>query len=243
MAWLKSEIKKQFLKESNSMYMNNSRYIASLLETNKVFNINSNNTKIGEFYFIFYNLNSKLSKMEQIIPCIYLGEIDTIEGKKSLCFSFNFLPVAIRTIFIDKILEKYDKNLIKNNLLEKNINDEKNYKELNFNYMYKALKSIGFEYAIREILTDKINKIFKISTKDLVKFITMNTYLFTNVPEDKLAQIWVNKLKDKDEREKEFLKKLIGDFEKMTSEIQKSIVEQQQNISNNIDYIKNLKYK
>lgn len=243
MAWLKSEIKKQFLKESNSMYMNNSRYIASLLETNKVFNINSNNTKIGEFYFIFYNLNSKLSKMEQIIPCIYLGEIDTIEGKKSLCFSFNFLPVAIRTIFIDKILEKYDKNLIKSNLLEKNINDEKNYKELNFNYMYKALKSIGFEYAIREILTDKINKIFKISTKDLVKFITMNTYLFTNVPEDKLAQIWVSKLKDKDEREKEFLKKLIGDFEKMTSEIQKSIVEQQQNISNNIDYIKNLKYK
>lgn len=243
MAWLKSEIKKQFLKESNAMYMNNSRYIASLLDTNKVLNINSKNTKKGEFYFILYNLAGKISKMEQIIPCIYLGEIDTLEGKKSLCFSFNFLPVAIRTIFIDKLLEKYDKNIIKTNLLETSISNEKNYSDLDFNYIYKALKTIGFEYAVREILTDKINKIFKISTKDLVKFITMNTYLFTNVPEDKLAQIWVSKLKDKDEREKEFLKKLICDFEKMTSEIQKSISEQKENISNNIDYIKNLKYK
>ena len=41
------------------------------------------------------------------------------------------MPVAIRTIFIDKILEKYDKNLIKSNLLEKTINDEKNYKDSN----------------------------------------------------------------------------------------------------------------
>ena len=68
----------------------------------------------------------------------------------------------------------------------------------------------------------------------------MNTYLFTGVPEDKLAQIWLAKLKDREKREQEFLKNLLGDYDKMTKEIKSSISEQRSNIDKSIININNI---
>ncbi len=240
MAWLKKEIKNQFLKDGNKMYIENAKYIANYLSSNNLTLVNNTNIEIGNFYFVFNDLNGKSSKMEQFIPCIYLGNVDTLEGNKSLCFSFNFVPVAIRTVLLDKLLESYDNSLIKENIKKKSIREEQTYANINFDRTYNALRSIGFEYTIREIYTKNINKVVRIATKDLPKFITMNTYLFTGVPEDKLAQIWVAKIKDREKREQDFLKKLMGDYDKMTKEIQDSISEQQVNIDKSYTNIKNL---
>jgi esterase/lipase len=104
------------------------------------------------------------------------------------------------------------------------------------------LKRIGFEWAIRKLEAKKINKIYKISTNVLSKFITMSTASFTKVDDNKLIQIWQKKIKDQSEREKKLINDLINDLEKMSNDFDeqyKDLHTRSENLEKSLEIIKN----
>ena len=89
---------------------------------------------------------------------------------------------------------------------------------LNFESTYKKLLRYGFEYAIVEYEIGRVAQVFEISYEELPY------WLYSQHPKNiydplKLYQIWAAKLKNRPERHKEMISKLVEDFYNVTDEL------------------------
>lgn len=240
--YLKDKIKTQYKLEGTNMYTTNAEFIRdeiSNINSKVIQKENVNKLERGKFYFIVYDLNGKSSKMEKFNPLFVLDWFDRNNTRMLYAVSVNFLPVAIRTVFFNNITNF---NL---DILEKNENydlkNERPFNNINFLNIYNLLKTIGFEWAIRQFDMRLINDINVISTNILTEFITMSTVQFTGVDDLKLLDIWKKKITQQEEREKKIISQILNDYETMEKELnikQSTLTERNNNIQKSLDIIK-----
>jgi hypothetical protein len=87
-----------------------------------------------------------------------------------------------------------------------------------------------------------INKVYCVSTTILTEFITMSTASFTGVDDLKLIDIWKKKIVEQEERHKRIIKELLGDYKKMSSELNEkymSLEDRNDNLQESLNIIKN----
>lgn len=218
--YLKYIIQNLYKDEGNAMYKNNADFIQSEIRGGEyITETNFSNFYKGNFYFVYYDLDGNSSKMEQFNPVLLLDTFNFKGIPKYYTLNINFLPIAVRVLFFNTVLNN---NL---NVIEKNT-DVKPLKQIplsgiSFSGFYYMLKRIGFEWAIRELDADKINKIYKVSTDILSKFIAMSTASYTGVDDSKLVSIWQAKIQKQDIREQQMIKKLIESYENMSNDFDK----------------------
>jgi methyl-accepting chemotaxis protein len=195
-----------------------------LLNNNNEFMSNSTKRDIypGKFYFLFYGLKEKLSKMEKYSP-VYVVDIKRNKNKTIIyAISTNFLPIAIRSTYFDTLLSSYDETKMKNS--------EVLFKNINYKIAYNTLSVLGFEYVIREFEMEKLDSVKEIHNNYLAEFLLFNTQIFTDVGEDKLNQIWLAKLKTRDERHRKLMLDLMKDYKDMSKVILDTITQTTANI-------------
>lgn len=179
--------------------------------------------KKGKFYFFFYGLSEKLTKMEKFSPVYVVDTKRTGNTVTIYAISTNFLPVAIRAKYFDTILAGFNENnIVKNDVI---------YTGMSYPLAYNTLGSLGFEYTIREFDMSKLNKVKEIHNDYIDKFLLFNTQIFTDVDENKLNEIWLAKLKTRDERHRKIMIELMNDYNEMAKTILQSISETNQNLN------------
>lgn len=174
---------------------------------NKNFFISPDQLKIGSFYFMKYDSRSinKSSKMEQNVPLLLVDYKHEIDSRVLWVMNLNFLPMKIKTAFFSSLFNKNSDILEFNN----NIDGvkEKTLRNINYSFMWGELIKYAFEYSIREIRAELIEKMLYISTDNIHYLTTISTQAMTGVDEAKLNQIWKAKLinEDFEDRAREIL--------------------------------------
>lgn len=209
------KIKSNYKLDGQSMYKNNEQFISKQINSENIYGINKNKFIVGSFYLLYYDLTSKRSNMEKINPILLLDKYKIKDKTIFLTLNINFLPILIRTYFFNTILN-FNLNVIEKNTELDTIKQD-NLNKINFNTIYKMLKKIGYEWAIRKIESDKINKVYKINTNILPEFITMSTASFTGVDDNKLISIWQKKIKEKELNEQKLINSILNDLENISN--------------------------
>jgi hypothetical protein len=220
--YLKNKIKEQYLTEGLDMYANNTKFVTESMNhpNNDIHETDLRVLEKGKFYFLFYDLNGKSSKMEKFNPLFVVDWFDLQGTRMIYAVSCNFLPIAIRTVFFNNICN-HNKKTIEDNL-KKDYTKQEAFTGINFANIYKLLYNIGFEWSIRQFDAKKVQKIFVVSTNVLEKFLTMNTQPMTGVDEGKLMDIWKKKITEQQERHTKILKEILEDYKEMDKELSKT---------------------
>lgn len=218
--YLLNTIEMMYKELGNSLYNKNYEFIRDYLNTNENV-ISINDIILGKFYFMLYNINGKTSNMEKFNPILAVDYVDRNGTRMLYGLSINFIPVNVRVNLFNTILNHNLDILEKNEDLD--VNKQYELKNINFASIYSLIKSIGFEWALREFDMKLVNRLTEIDTKMLPQFITMGTVKFTGVNDNKLGEIWEAKLKNREQREKDMIAKLLGDYEMMRDELNKNI--------------------
>lgn len=241
--YLLDTIKTQFQAEGSAMYKTNTEYITDGLNggSEEIVPINLVNLEKGKFYFMFYDLKGKSTKMEKFNPLFIIDWNDQDSTRYIYGVSINFIPVSIRTVFFNSICNFNTKILEDNNKIE----TEQQYalENINFANIYKLLYSIGFEWSIRKFDAKLVNKVYNISTNILPTFLTMSTAQLTGVDDGKLIDIWNKKIKEQEERHNKLLKDILGDYKNMQKELTKayeSVDTRNTNMEKSLQLIKKL---
>lgn len=242
--YLKTEIKKIYDEYGNNMYQKNSDFIIEQINTNSDFVIPTtiSNIEKGKFYFIFYDLAGKSSKMEQFNPLFVIDWFDINNTRYLYAISLNFIPVNIRTLFFNMLIN-YNLDIIEKNISQINILDEYALKNINFTNIYKLLHSIGFEWSIRKFDYKLINNVYNISIKKIPQFITMSTSKLTGVNDLKLVEIWQKKIKEQEIREQKMINELLDNYNKLENELNNkylSIDNRNDNLEKSFELIKKI---
>jgi hypothetical protein len=184
-------------------YKNNSLHFYESYQKSdeSVTNINPNKMQIGGFYFLHYSDDSNWMKYSPIFTIDFkrFSNMLIVYG-----VNFNFIPIEVRIAIFDKFITESD--------FEKDVS-----LEVNFEGMYKELRSFGFEYAIVEYNLAQIKLCHKISLNQVPRF------LYSGHPKNKydpkkLYSIWETKIGKSTERNKDMAKYLVDDFTKMRDE-------------------------
>lgn len=217
--YLKDIIKKQFQESGTTMYKDNAEYIIDGLNGNseEIIPINLSSVEKGKFYFAFYDLSGKSSKMEKFNPLFIIDWNDQDSTRYVYGVSINFIPVSIRTVFFNSLTNFNLKIMEKNQKLE--TKEQYAFENIDFANIYKLLHTIGFEWSIRRFDSKLINKIYAISTNILPIYLTMSTAGMTGVDDAKLIEIWSKKIKEQEQRHTQLIKELLGDYKKMEKEL------------------------
>lgn len=218
--YFKDTIKQQYKLEGSSIYKNNSEFISKELNSSKsefIQQVKLADLRKGAFYFMFYDLSGKSSNMEKFNPILLLDWFDMNNTRMVYAVSINFIPVSIRTIFFNNLLNFNLDVIDENNKLL--FNKEKELEAINFTNIYKLLSTIGFEWSIRKFDIKKIQKLYKVSTKILPQFITMSTSKFTGVDDGKLIEIWKKKIKEQEQRHKKIINEILNNYDNMEKEL------------------------
>lgn len=159
----------------------------------------------GGIYFIYYKDESNWMKLSPIL-CADIRDKRIIFG-----INLNFLPLEIRMDLFDGIVSNLEDNNNQSNGMTP-------FHFLNFETAYKLLLRRGFEYAIVEYDMSRIVQVFEI------KYENLPTWIYSQHPKNiydpiKLYQIWSVKLKDRPERHKDLINKLVEDFYNVTDEL------------------------
>lgn len=216
-----NSIKKDYELNGSNIYNLNSKFISKCInENDNVEKISIKDISKGYFYFMFYDLSGKSSKMEKINPLLIIDTFDTAGTRLIYGVSLNFIPITIRVLFFNNLFN-YNLSVLKDNL---NLNTMKQdpLSGVNFTNIYKLLYSIGFEWCIRKFDIKLINKIYKINTNILKEFITMSTSKFTGVNDNKLLEIWKKKINEQETRQKKLIQEMIKDFNSIENELNKN---------------------
>lgn len=242
--YFKDKIKTDFEKNGSKIYVENAKYIIDELQVNHktVKPVNIGDLEKGKFYVLFYDLSGKTSKMEKINPMLLCDWADMNNTRFVFGCSLNFIPVSIRVVFFNNLLNNNLNILSKNETLD--IGDQRALDQINFANVYKLLQSIGYEWSIRKLDAKKLNKAHVIDTKVLDKFITMSTASLTGVDDGKLMEIWLKKLKEQDERHKKLLVELAGDYTKISNELNtqfSKLNDREQSLQESLNMMKNIK--
>lgn len=221
--WLKNKIGDQFKSEGSNMYSNNTDFIIDKLnsESDDIVNsISVNGIEQGKFYFVFYDLQGKSTKMEQFNSLFVIDFQKSKDTQYMFGISTNFLPIYVRTAVFNTICNYNDEIIEKNK--EKLLNRQEAFEGVSYSNIYKMLYSIGFEWAIRQFDMRLINKAYVVNTNELNKFITMSTAKLTGVDDSKLLDIWKSKINDQEERHKKIINELLNDYNKLSEELTKA---------------------
>jgi hypothetical protein len=167
------------------------------LKDKKFVNVGLDNLKVGQFYFMRYDLKglNKSSRLEQFVPMMVVDYKPLIDKKVVWILNMNFLPINLKESFFSSFLDS-QQTILDNNFEQKEWSKELVLKNINYENVWKKLLAFGFEYSIREIRLDLINDIHAVSTDSLHFLTTQNTQALTGVDEGKLNEIWVTKLKN-----------------------------------------------
>jgi hypothetical protein len=241
--YFKDTVRAQFQAEGNNMYLTNSEFITDSInsQSKDVLPITAGDLEKGKFYFIFYDLKGKSSKMEKFNPLFLIDWNDQDNTRYLYAVSINFIPVGIRTVFFNNLYNFNLGTLEDNN--KKDIDKQYALENTNFANIYKLLYSIGFEWSIRKFDVRLINKIYTISTSILPKFITMSTARLTGVDDLKLIEIWNKKITEQEARQKKLIKEILGDYKKMSDELNNtfnSLQSQNDNLDQSLQLIQKL---
>lgn len=170
--------------------------------------VNLKDIQVGSFYFMKYDSRSvnKSSKMEQTVPMLVVDYKDKIDKRVLWILNMNFMPINIKVAFMSSFMEKFP-NAEKFNAEVEDTVSEQPLNSITYDLMWRELIKYGFEYAIREIRVELIEKVLKVSTDNLHYLTTVNTQILTGVDEGKLNEIWITKLKNESigERAEELL--------------------------------------
>lgn len=236
-------VKEQYLSEGNSMYSNNTTVISNKLNNSQdkdIEQVSTTSLQKGSFCFMFYDLQGKSSNMEKFNPILVVDWFDHNSTRYLYGLSLNFLPINIKVNFFNMLfnnnIDTFEHNL------DLDANKQRPISNINFTNIYKLLFSMGFEWAIRKFDITKINKTFIVSTNIIKEFITMSTYKFTGVPDDKIIDIWKSKIVKQGERQQKMIKELLDDYDNMRNELNEkyqSLDSRNEKLSDSINIIKN----
>jgi hypothetical protein len=184
-------------------YKNNSLYFFSKFKESDKFvtSINPKNIQPGGFYFFHYKDDSNWMKYSPLFV------IDFKKFSNILlvyAINLNFLPIELRFTIFDKFITEDD--LDKDRLLD-----------VDFDGVYKELRSLGFEYAIVEYNFAQIKLCHKINMELSPRFLYSGHPINKYDPK-KLYSIWQAKLEHRTERDSEMSTLLVNDFLKMKDE-------------------------
>lgn len=243
--FLKIQINLDYQVYGNQIYSKNGEFISDEMNSSdsKVIKpINLKSIEKGKFYFIFYDLQGKSSKIEKFNPLFIIDWYDDGKTRQMFGISLNFIPAAIRVVFFNLICN-YNLSIIEQNST-KDLNKQEPFKDISFGKMYKILEGIGFEWSIRKFDVKKINKVYSVSTDIISKFVTMSTSKFTGVDDLKLIEIWQKKLTEQKDRRKKVIGDILGDYKKMESELNsqyQTVYQKQENLEASLLAMKLLK--
>lgn len=213
-------VKEQYLKDGSKMYSDNTTVISNKLNDGQdkdIVSTSASNLNKGDFCFMFYDLQGKSSNMEKFNPIMVVDWFDHNNTRYLYGLSLNFIPINIKVNFFNMIfnnnLKTLDDNIKLDTIKQKPVDN------INFTNVYKLLFSIGFEWAIRKFDITKINKTNLISTNIIKEFITMSTYKFTGVADDKIISIWKSKINKQQKRQQNLIKELLNDYGQMRDEL------------------------
>lgn len=180
--------------------------------------------KVGKFYFIRYDQSSinKSSKMEQLVPMLFVDYKPDIDDKVFFILNLNFLPLNIKEAFFVNVLKNFE-SVLERNSSEK-IKEVRQEQALNigYEYIWKELLSYGIEYSLREIRVELIQDIYNVSTNDLQFLTTINTQKLTGLDEKKLNEIWIAKLKKESLETRISDMKIKSDYESIVKILQET---------------------
>lgn len=176
---------------------------------------------VGGFYYMIYDFKgvNKSSKMEQNVPFMVVDYNPNIDKKVLYILNMNFITLIVKEAMFSKLTEIYSSTM-ESNTKSKNVDNEYPFSNINYETMFKFLLSYGYDYAIREIRLDLVNKLFMCSTDNLAFLTTINTQITTGVDEAKLNDIWISKMKtEKLENRMEDLTKIKSNYENIIKEL------------------------
>lgn len=222
--FLKDKIKKQFDANGSNMYGMNTEVITDGLNkgTDDIVPVNLSQLEKGKFYFVFYDLSGKSSKMEQFNPIFLIDWNDQDSTRYIYGVSINFIPVSIRTVFFNSLCN-FNIDIMENNT-EVKMDKQSAFANIDFANIYKLLYAIGFEWSIRKFDCKLVNNVFEISSNILPTFITMSTAQLTGVDDGKLIEIWRKKINEQEIRHNMMIKEILGDYKSMEKELKAAYV-------------------
>ena len=156
----------------------------------------------GGFYFFHYRDDSNWMKFSPLFVVSFKKFNDQIV---LFALNFNFLPIEIRTMIFDKYIlpEDFEKN---------------NFLKVDYQGMYDEVRKLGFEYALMEFNAIQIVRVHRIHLELLSRFLYSQHPKNTYDP-NKLNQIWVAKLGNRDQRHKELMSSALNEFYDVNHEI------------------------
>lgn len=233
MGHLKEMIRKQYDVHGSSLPQHASQAVYDELQNPGKLMAPGDDIRVGGFAFLLYDLAGASSRMEQYSPVLVCGTNAVMSKKYLWGLSLNFIPTNIRIVFFDQLFANYGKTL-EHNAKSSSISKEKVLADITFESMYKALQSIGYEYALRQFDMSKINNFYNVSTNFLDLFLTFDTRRFTGVDEGKLMEIWMAKLDAQEERHQKMMMKLYNDYDLMAETLVKEL-DEAKNLHKNLE--------
>jgi hypothetical protein len=237
--YFRDAVEQKYRELSTSMYEVHSDFILNKINNSSDPDIqitNLGSIEKGKFYFMMYDLRGKSSNMEKFNPILAVDWIDDMNTRHLYGVSINFIPVAIRIVFFNTLLNHNLKTLRDNST--KDTGSQEALKGINFSDVYTLLRKIGFEWSLRKFDLTKIDKVMAVSTNILPEYITMSTWKITGVDDGKLLSIWQKKIAEQDERHRRLIAELINDYDKMSKDLNENILSLQQRETSMEDSIK-----
>lgn len=242
--WFKNKIGMDWQTYKSSLYQKNSDFISAELQNGQsqiVSLINPTSIVKGGMYFVFYDLQGKTSNLEKWNPILAIDWYDDGTTRQLIGLSCNFIPVAIRAIIFNSICGPNQKLFQSNQDVQ--TTKQEQISGISFGKISKLLSTVGFEWALRKFDIRKINKCWQINTNNWTEFVMMSTARFTGVDDGKLIEIWQKKISEQEQRQKEVLLEILGDYNKMESELNQryqSVMEQEDNFLKSLAQMKKI---
>lgn len=163
--------------------------------TNEVQSIDISSIIPGMFYHFHYLDDSNWMMWSPVFVTNY----KKISNKIIIfAVNFNFIPLEIRIYLFDKFITKQN--------FEKNLPLSVDYEG-----MYSELMKYGFEYSLVEYNAAQIKFVHRIEMEMVPRFL-ISAHPKNKYDPNKLFEIWMSKIKDKEKRNQEIMKATIDDF-------------------------------
>lgn len=161
----------------------------------------------GNFYHFFYMDDSNWMKWSPV----FVTNFKKISNQIIIfAINFNFIPLEVRSYLFDNFMTEED--------FEKDRSLAVDYEGA-----YSALLRFGFEYALVEYNAIQIKLVHRIRM-DMVPRFLISAHPKNKYDPEKLFDIWMVKLKDKNKRDQEISEAMITDFYDIQGEIKEKYV-------------------
>jgi hypothetical protein len=184
-------------KDIAETYKNNTMmfYEAYKTSSKEILNLPLGKIQKGAFYFFHYKDDSKWMQYSPV----FVTDFKKFDNLIIIyAVNFNFIPLQIRATIFDRYMVEED--FTKNRLLP-----------VDYEGMYKALLSVGYEYALIEYNLSQVVTTHKIDVSLVPKFI-YSGHPINKYDPVKLYSIWKKKLETRSQRHEEMMNVIISDI-------------------------------